>query len=99
MLTGQAKELLDVAENASSETHRLHETIERRKYTDAQIQETCGQFSTSMNVNLAGMSEALDNFTKDYKQQSHKILKQLSECTHGMQPDGHDILILSCISV
>lgn len=78
-LTDQAKELLSVAQDASNETYSLHETLERRRRTDAQIKETCNQFGQTMNNNLDGMAALIENFTEDYKKQAKKILKQLSK--------------------
>ncbi|XP_053687294.1 kinesin-like protein Klp61F [Sabethes cyaneus] len=44
MLTGQAKELIEVVETVQSDTNGLHDTIDRRKETDVKNQTACQQF-------------------------------------------------------
>lgn len=79
LLSGQAKELINVAENASTETYRLHDNIERRRMTEMANKQVCEQFDVSMNGHFEGMATDLQTFTDDFTQQTKRILEQISK--------------------
>lgn len=78
VLTDQAKELMNVANTATSDANSLQETIERRRIVDKQIQQASGQFESSMNDHLNGMTSKLETFTNDFAVQAKRLFSQLS---------------------
>lgn len=71
-------ELLNVADTATTDTYRLHETIERRRNADMHIQQASGQFDASMNEHLNGMTSKLEAFTNDFAAQAKRLFDQIS---------------------
>lgn len=75
VLSSQAKELLSTASEASSDTYRLHESIERRNKTDQDIISTCDKFSKILNEKLTVMNDQvaqLENSNQSQMQTIHQ---------------------------
>lgn len=79
VLTGQATQLMEVADKASTDTYLLHDTIKRRKFTEHQITEACEKLDDSMNGHLNGMTTELQSFPRDFSQQTKHIIEKLSK--------------------
>lgn len=75
-LTDQVKALIQVADSASTDTYRLHDTIERRRALDANIESACGQHAQSMDEQLAVFIAQIDELSAKY---SGQALMQLEE--------------------
>uniref|UniRef100_A0A336LMR6 CSON012993 protein n=1 Tax=Culicoides sonorensis TaxID=179676 RepID=A0A336LMR6_CULSO len=85
VLTKQAKELITQVEIASADTQGLHETIERRKEVEEQIETTCNKFSSKLQQNLTGITSILSDFTEKYSKQSKFIQSEIDSASkkHG----------------
>lgn len=84
-LTKQARDLIEQAELASADSHGLHETIERRKKVEDEIQTSCNQFTTKLQGNLSEISSVLTTFSEKYCKQSKFIQTETDAAskTHG----------------
>lgn len=84
-LTKQAMDLIEQVELASADTNGLHETIERRKQVEDEIQTFCDQFTTKLQQNLSNMNSALSGFSEKYSKQSKFIQTEidLAAKSHG----------------
>lgn len=76
-LTQQAKELLNVAETASTDSIQLQNAIERRKATDTKIISACDQFSNTINSILNSTVTNMNDFKNSYCNTSDYILTEL----------------------
>lgn len=76
-LTQQAKELLSVAEIASTDSIQLQSAIDRRKAADTKIVSACDQFSTTINSILNRTVTNMDDFKNNYDNTSDYILTEL----------------------
>ncbi|XP_067646565.1 kinesin-like protein Klp61F [Eurosta solidaginis] len=75
VLTNQARQILDVADVATKDTHQLHSTIERRKDVDVKIQTACEQFAERMRENF----DLMDKNVEDMQEQQHTYTQMLLE--------------------
>lgn len=78
-LTNQAMALIQVADSASSDTYRLHDTIDRRRAIDAAIESACGLHAQTMDEQLAVFYAQLDEFSSKYSAQSLVQLEEFSK--------------------
>lgn len=76
-LTLQAKELQNVADIASDDTHRLHNTIERRKLTEQNIVSVCDNFEKSMQNNVNDLGADIDDFNKQIDNELHTVAEYI----------------------
>lgn len=76
-LTLQAKELQNVADIASDDTHRLHNTIERRKLTERNIVSVCDNFEKSMQKNVIDLGADIDDFNKQIDNELHTVAEYI----------------------
>ncbi|XP_055841545.1 kinesin-like protein Klp61F [Episyrphus balteatus] len=65
-LLNQASKLIEVADIATSDTFKLHNTIERRRDIDHKIQSACEQFTNRMKSSFNLMGENLTTLQKDH---------------------------------
>ncbi|XP_059614919.1 kinesin-like protein Klp61F [Phlebotomus argentipes] len=72
MLSGQAKDLLEVANEASADTHALHEAIKRRKVVDGDIHRTMEDFADTFHGQANATKERVMQFKEN-------ILAQVSD--------------------
>lgn len=65
-LLDQASKLIEVADIATSDTFKLHNTIERRRDVDHKIQSACEQFTNRMKASFDLMAANLKTLQKDH---------------------------------
>lgn len=79
LLTNQAKELIYVADTASSDTTGLHESIDRRKFVEEKVRGACEQLTGSMSDNIHHIKVDVQQLTKVHQEKSNSIVQDLSE--------------------
>lgn len=79
ILTNQAKELINVADTASTDSHKLHESIARRKVYDQNNEEACKKLDITMSEHLSNMSSNLKTFTNDFEHQVKSVIEHMSK--------------------
>jgi kinesin family protein 11 len=79
LLTNQAKELIYVADTASSDTKGLHESIDRRKFVEEKVRGACEQLTGSMSDNIHHIKVDVQQLTKVHQEKSNSIVQDLSE--------------------
>lgn len=82
-LTDQANALIQVADSASTDAYRLHETIDRRRAIDVAIESACGLHAQTMDEQLAVFYAQLDEFSSKYSAQSLVQLEEFSKSQNG----------------
>lgn len=70
LLTGQATALLGVVDEASTDTYRLQDTIDRRRSVDAKIRSATEQHASGMDEHLLQFNTMLDQTVLKYQNQS-----------------------------
>lgn len=81
LLTKQAKDLIKTAEMASSDTEKLHQTIERRKEVEKKLETSYDAFAGLLQEKLNEMNKSLVNFTDDLTKQSKTIHQEINNAT------------------
>ncbi|XP_075159680.1 kinesin-like protein at 61F [Haematobia irritans] len=76
-LKNQATQILQVADVATKDTEALHETIDRRKNVDVQIQTACERFAERMFENFDQMDGCLQQFEEKHDNFIHSIEDEL----------------------
>lgn len=79
ILTGQAKELISVADTASKDSNKLHESIARRTANEIKNEEACRKLDITMSEHLNNMTINLNTFTGDFQQQAKSIIEHMSK--------------------
>lgn len=88
-LTDQATTLIKVADLASTDTYRLHDTIDRRRATDVAIESACGLHAQTMDEQLAVFYAQLDEFSSKYSAQSLVQLEEFSKSQNSLVVSKH----------
>lgn len=81
LLTRQAHDLIMTADIASTDSKQLHETIERRKEVEKQLETSCEAFTGRLQTKLNDINTTLTNFTDDYAKQSKTIHQEIKNAT------------------
>lgn len=71
LLTGQANALIDVVESASTDTYRLHDTIERRRSVDAKIRSATESHARAMDEQLGRFQTLLQQTSQKCQGEAH----------------------------
>ncbi|XP_059227012.1 kinesin-like protein Klp61F [Stomoxys calcitrans] len=82
VLKNQATQILEVADMATKDTEALHETIDRRRNVDVQIQTACERFSERMHENFDQMDENLKQFEEKHNNFTHSIENELASSSN-----------------
>lgn len=80
-LTVQANDLIRVADTATEDTHRLHETIERRRTIDANIQTVSERHAQDMDQELALFSKEMEKLMERHEPYSKLLVEDISKNT------------------
>lgn len=76
-LIGQATTLIGVVESASTDTYRLHDTIDRRRTVDEKIQTASEKHAAAMDKELLAFNEAAEQMLTRYQSQSGVHIDEL----------------------
>ncbi|XP_055317754.1 kinesin-like protein Klp61F isoform X2 [Sitodiplosis mosellana] len=80
-LTTQAKQLMDVANVATKDVHKLHETISRRKNYDFNNREACKNLDTNLNSHLTTMTNNIDEYKSALNDQTLLLINKMGANT------------------
>lgn len=76
-LIGQATALIDVVESASTDTYRLHDTIERRRTVDVKLQSASEKHAQAMDKDLLAFNESVEQMLVRYQNHSAVHIDEL----------------------
>lgn len=80
-LTTQAKQLMDVANVATKDVSKLHDTIARRKYYDSNNREACKNLDANLNTHLSTMSSNISEYRMALSDQTSALLSKIGNNT------------------
>lgn len=78
-LTTQAKQLMDVANVATKDVHKLHETIARRKNYDFNNREACKNLDINLNSHLSTMTSNIGEYKSALNDQTVQLINKMGE--------------------
>lgn len=79
ILTQQANELLNVANIASNDAYRLHDTMARRKEIDQHIEVTKEKLQQAMQIRFQEMSEIVEQLQTSNSKYSMELIQDICE--------------------
>lgn len=78
-LTTQAKQLMDVANVATKDVYKLHETIARRKNYDFNNREACKNLDINLNSHLNAMTGNIDEYKSMLNDQTLSLINKMGK--------------------
>lgn len=78
-LTTQAKQLMDVANIATKDVHKLHETISRRKDYDHNNREACKNLDTNLNAHLKTIKSNINDYKSTLNEQTLSLINKMGK--------------------
>lgn len=78
VLTTQARQLMEVANTATKDVTKLHDTITRRKEHDQGNREACKKLDVNMNSHLSAMDNNLQAYTSTFSGHVVTLIEKLS---------------------
>ncbi|KAH8380345.1 hypothetical protein KR009_010143, partial [Drosophila setifemur] len=85
VLTTQAKEIMEVADLATNDTHQLHGTIERRRDTDEKIRTACNQFKDRMQDNLEMIGGSMNLYLEQQAVSKEHLNEEMAKSSNVSQ--------------
>lgn len=76
-LTTQAKQLMDVANVATKDVHKLHETIARRKNYDFNNREACKNLDINLHSHLTTMTRSVGEYKSALNDQTVHLINKM----------------------
>jgi kinesin family protein 11 len=95
-ITKQAKEIIQVADEASKDTKYLQENIKRRKEKDERAEKVTNNLLTSITMRVNEIEQQLDELKKDHKKSSDLIVSDLE--AHVISNKSFSSALVKCIS-
>lgn len=80
-LTSQAKQLMDIANVATKDVSKLHETIARRKHYDINNREACKNLDDNLNMHLNTMTSNISEYKSALSDQTTALINKIGNNT------------------
>ncbi|XP_055704208.1 kinesin-like protein Klp61F isoform X1 [Phlebotomus papatasi] len=90
-LTGQARSLIEVADEASGDTYGLHEALKRRKIVDGTINKTVENFVEELNGKIGQVHSKVINFRQNIDIQSFEIGQELEKNSNRQKVSANEM--------